>query len=219
MPHSVIITGATGLVGSEVVRAAIADSTITKITVIVRRQLPQQHPKVHTIIRKDFKDYSGLEETFATHEACIWCLGISQNLVSREEYHNITYNYTVAAAKAVLHVNPAMRFVFVSGTGADSNEKSRVLFARVKGMAENALRKLPFQKLVIARPGGIIPTHPKPGAKPAEKMIVVLSKIVGFFMPRLVIRSGELARALLHLAKHGANKIIVENQELKKLAG
>src|ERR1700741_45901 len=150
----IIITGATGMVGSEVLRQSLADPAIERVTVIVRRPVAEQHPKLTTVILKDFLDYSGLEDVFRNNDACLWCLGISQNQVNEAEYVTITYNYTVAAAEAMLRANPAIPFLFLSGEGASPTEKSRLLFGRVKGRAENALLRMPFKRLYLARPAG-----------------------------------------------------------------
>src|SRR5437870_2975160 len=99
---NIIITGATGMVGSEVVRQAIADQEIDEITLIVRRPVTFTSPKLKTVIHKDFLDYSGLADVFRNADCCIWCLGISQNQVTEAQYIVITHDYTIAAAKAML---------------------------------------------------------------------------------------------------------------------
>ena len=121
----ILITGATGMVGSEVVRQAILQDDIEDILVLGRRPLPITHPKLRFVLHSDFQNYTGLGEEFKKCDACIWCLGVPQAWATAEEYHTITYSYTIAAAKALLTVNPDITFVFVSGGGADSKEKSR----------------------------------------------------------------------------------------------
>jgi hypothetical protein len=44
-----------------------------------------------------------------------------------------------------------MTFLFVSGMGTDSSERSRVMWARVKGRTENALLRLPFKAAYMFR--------------------------------------------------------------------
>jgi uncharacterized protein YbjT (DUF2867 family) len=215
MPKKIIVTGATGLAGAEVVRQAILDDDIAGVTAIVRRPLPIQHPKLKIVFHDNYRDYSPLSEIFATHDACIWCLGISQTQVKEDEYIKITYDYVVTAAQAMLAANPAITLVFLSGRGADSQEKSRTLFARVKGKAENNLKRLPFRKLYIARPGGIIPVHKKENPAFFERLAIPLFPIVNFLAPSIMITSSNLAKAMLSLVKNGADKIILENPELK----
>ena len=194
-----IVTGATGMVGSEVVRQAIADNSITSITAVVRRPLDTEHPKLITVIQKYFSDYSNLTDVFKNNDACIWCLGISQNLVSKGEYIKITYDYTIAFAKAMLNVNDAMSFLFLSGEGADNTEKTKVLFGKIKGRTENALKQMPFKKLYIARPGAIIPAHKQKNLPFIMKLQYSLVRIFKWIKPSMVIKSDELAKVLIHI--------------------
>ena len=218
MPLKIIVTGATGLAGSEVVRQAILDDGIEKITALVRRPLPFQHPKLDIVLHDNYRDYSGLAPLFAAHDPCLWCLGISQTQVDKDEYIRITYDYVVTAAQAMLNANPGITFVFLSGAGADSQEKARTLFARIKGKAENNLKRLPFKKLFIARPGGIIPVHKKEKAALFEKLLIPFYPFLQLLLPTMMISSVVLAKAMLRLAKQGADKTILENMPLKKLA-
>jgi nucleoside-diphosphate-sugar epimerase len=215
----IIVTGATGTVGAEVIRQAILDKDIESITALSRKPIPVQHGRVSTIMHKDFLDYNGLENVFHEHDACIWCLGISQSQVSKQAYEVITYDYAMAAAKAMKQANRNMTFLFLSGAGADSAEKSRTLFARVKGKTENALQRLmPEKKLIIARPAGIKPVHLNPNTSLWNKMVIPLFPIFELIMPSIVISSVDLAKAMLHLVKHGSDKVILENVDLKKIS-
>jgi uncharacterized protein YbjT (DUF2867 family) len=214
-----IVTGATGLAGSEVVRQALLDEEVSQVTALVRRPLAIQNPKIKTLLHDNFKDYTGLAEVFAAHDACIWCLGISQTQVKESEYIKITYDYVVTAAQAMLNANPEITFVFLSGMGADSQEKSRTLFARIKGKAENNLKRLPFKKLIIVRPGGIIPVHKKENAAFFEKLVIPFYPILQYLAPFAMISSVVLANAMLHLAKHGSDRTLLENMALKRLVG
>jgi hypothetical protein len=96
------------------------------------------HPKLVTIEHKDFMTYPpAIQETIAQHDACIWALGISAVGMSEAEYTEITVGYfnsllNVLKEKATSTEGSRFRVVFVSGKGADSTEKSRVLFERVK---------------------------------------------------------------------------------------
>ncbi len=214
----IIVTGATGLVGAEVLRQAILDETIEEITAIVRRPLTLQHPKIKTIIHQNFLDYSTLSDVIKKHDAFLWCLGISQSQVSKEEYQTITYDYTIAAANAVEKVNPEMTFLFLSGMGADSSEKSKTIFARVKGKAENALLKMSFKKLFIVRPGGIKPIHKNPNTAFSNKMMIPFFPILELLYPAMVISSVQLAKVIVHIAKNGSKKQLMENTFLKEIA-
>lgn len=214
----ILVTGATGLVGAEVIRQAIKDPAITEVIALTRNPTDIQHSRLKTIIHKDFLKYDNLGEVLKDVDACLWCLGISQSQVSKEQYHVITHDYALAAANAMLQANPDITFLFVSGNGADSTEKSRILFARVKGKTENALQRLPFKRLFIIRPGAIKPINKNPRTFLFNKLAIPLFSIMEFLIPSRVITSVDLAKTLLHIVKHGTSTIISENPSLKQIA-
>jgi nucleoside-diphosphate-sugar epimerase len=213
----IIVTGATGLIGAEVVRQAIADDDIDELILLVRSQPEMRHPKIKIVIHNNFINYSSATEYFAKADALVWCLGISQTQVSRKQYETITYEYTKACADFCKQVNPSTRFIFVSGDGADRTEKSRTLFKRLKGKAENSLLHSGLQKVIIARPDAVRPKHKNKRAPFAYKLIYPLFPLVEKFAPHKIIWSDVLARALIKLAKHGYEKDTLENIELREL--
>lgn len=214
---NLLVTGATGLVGAEVVRQAIIDDDIKQVTCLVRREGSIQHPKLKYIVHKNFLDYSSLVDLFRQQDACIWALGVSQTQVSKEKYHEITHDYAVAAAKAMVIANPEITFLFVSGNGADPTETSKTLFARVKGKTENTLLRMNIKKLIIARPGAIRPVHKNKNAPFVYKLIIPLFPIMQMLTPSKVINSVKLALALLFLLKKNMTKQILENPDLQAL--
>lgn len=215
----IIITGVTGVAGSEAVRQALNDTRITQVTAISRRALSIHHEKLRVIITKDFLDYTSIINDLKDHDACLWCLGVSQNQVkSDEEYHTITHDYTIAAANALLSINPNIIFGFVSGMGADSTEKSSTLFARVKGKTENALLNLPFKKLYLFRPGGIQPIQKKENPMWYEYILnPIFFPVMKLVVPNMMITSEELAKVMIHILFNGAPKTLLENKELKNI--
>ncbi|MGB8190361.1 MAG: NAD(P)H-binding protein [Chitinophagaceae bacterium] len=212
---NILVTGATGMVGAEVIRQAIVDDGITTVTAIARKPLSIEHPKLTTVIHDNFIDYSALAPVFAKHDACLWCLGISQLQVSKQEYEVITYDYAVAAAKAMLQANPNIHFLFVSGEGADSTGQTRTLFGRIKGKTENALLQIGFNKLYLARPGAIRPIHQNPNAPFLYKVMIPLFPLMELLTPGKVINSVQLAKALLHIVKTQPEQVMFNNRELK----
>jgi uncharacterized protein YbjT (DUF2867 family) len=216
----IIIFGATGLVGAECVRQAIEDKNIEQITAITRRELDKNivSEKLNVIIHTDFLNYDALSNIFANHQACIWALGISQNAVSEGEYIKITYDYAIAATKAMASINPEMRFIFVSGKGADSTETSRFLFARIKGKTENALiKESGLKEIYTVRPAGILSSQ-LPANKPwYERAMQPIGRVFNVIKPSLVISATNLARAILYIAKNGHHATLFENQDLRDI--
>lgn len=213
----IIITGATGLIGAEVVRQAIADEEISEIFLLVRSQPELQDDKITVLLHKDFTDYTNAKEYFLQADALIWCLGISQTQVSKQQYQAITFDYVVACANFCYQHNSAIRFVFVSGNGADRSGKSRILFSRIKGKAENALLESGLSTVIIARPDAVNPRHKNKKAPFAYKLAYPFFPLVEKLAPNKIIWSDVLAKALLKLAKSGYENTTLENVELRAL--
>lgn len=214
---TIIVTGATGLIGTEVLRQAIIDEGIHEVIVLVRSEPEIKHPKIKVFLHQQFTDYQPVAEYFRKANALIWCLGISQTQVSKKKYEEITFDYTKACGDFCKEVNPSLRFVFVSGDGADRTEKSRTIFKRLKGKAENALLGSGLQQVIIARPDAVRPRHKNKKAPFLYKLVYPLFPLVEKLAPSKVIWSDVLAKALLKLAKEGYEKNTLENIELREL--
>ncbi|KAI1643100.1 putative nucleoside-diphosphate-sugar epimerase [Daldinia loculata] len=146
-----ILTGATGLVGSGVLDAMIKMKDVSKISILSRRPVKMvedvKDPRVHVILHKDFEKYdSELLSQLKGASGCVWALGISQTQVSPEEYVKITKDYTLAASEAFQKLGSEeepFNFVYVSGTGATTQPgRFSAIFARVKGETELALAEM-----------------------------------------------------------------------------
>jgi uncharacterized protein YbjT (DUF2867 family) len=208
----IILTGATGLTGGEVLRQALLDPGITQVTVLTRRTLGVSHPKLHEVILRDFLDYTGLDLRSAT--ACIWCLGVSQVGAEEAAYIRTTVDVPLAAARAMHDANPNMRFCFVSGRSADPTEQRRSLFARIKGRAERQLAEVGLP-LFIFRPGYIRPTAISGPRKDFSRFLAPIGMLVSLLGADYAIDCDRLAHCLLDVARHGARQPLLINSELR----
>jgi uncharacterized protein YbjT (DUF2867 family) len=72
----VVVTGATGFVGREVLAQCIAHHRISNVIVLSRRAIDDnlsKNPKIQVIIHEDFSSYpSSLMKQLKGAEACIW---------------------------------------------------------------------------------------------------------------------------------------------------
>ena len=213
-----IVTGPTGLAGAEVVRQCLADPRITTVTVLSRRPLAATHPKLATVVHDDFLRYQPIADRLAGHDACLWCLGVSQRDVEKDTYVRITRDFTVAGATAMLSANPTLTFGFLSGGGASSSERSLLLFGRVKGQAENRLAALGLPRLYIFRPGYIEPSQPRERARFEERLFAPFTPLLHRLLPSSLITSADLARAMIRVVQDGAPERILDNLALRRLA-
>jgi uncharacterized protein YbjT (DUF2867 family) len=211
---SVIITGATGSAGSGVLYASLKHPAVRKVSTIVRRATGKRHEKLAEIVLKDFLDYSDIQDKLAGHDACYWCLGVSQSKVrKKEDYTRITYDYTMAAAKVLGRLNPGMTFCFLSGLGTDQARKSRMMWARVKGKAEKDLGNFNF-KVYNFRPGFI---HPVKG----QKSSTILGTILYPFIKnsaKYSVEAEDFGLAMINATLYGYEKRVLENADIRELA-
>jgi uncharacterized protein YbjT (DUF2867 family) len=217
----VILFGATGMVGQGVLRECLLDSGVEQVLAIGRSATGQQHAKLQEIVQSDLFDLSSIEGRLAGFDACFFCLGVSAAGMSEQDYRRITYELTMSVAKTMAKLNPEMTFIYVSGAGTDSAERSRMMWARVKGKTENDLLKMPFRAAYMFRPGYIQPLH---GIRTKTKWYGALYAVMGplypiwkRLLPNYVTTTECLGRAMLNVARHGAPKRFLENQDINGL--
>ncbi len=217
----VILFGATGMVGQGVLRECLLAGDVDNVLAIGRTSTGQRHPKLQEIVRSDLFDLSPLESRLAGFDACFFCLGISAAGMSEQDYRRVTYDLTIAVAKVLVRLNPAMTFIYVSGAGTDSTERSRMMWARVKGKTENDLLKMPFRAAYMFRPGYIQPLH---RIRTKTKWYGALYAVMGplypvwkRLLPKYVTTTECVGRAMLNVVRHGAPKRSLENQDINRL--
>lgn len=149
----IVVFGGSGLIGGGVVMEALDSPHVTSVLSVGRRSLGITHAKLREIVHSDFEDFTSIADDLADLDACFWCLGTASRGHDEDSYSRITVDFTMAAAKVLRERSPDLCFCFVSGAGTDETERSRMMWARVKGRAENALRDLGFRRLAVFRPG------------------------------------------------------------------
>ena len=146
------------MVGEGVLHEALQHPLIEDVLVLGRRSCKVRHPKLKEIIHKDLFDISSITEGLTGYDACLFCLGVSSLGMKEAEYQKLSHTLTLHIAQTLSTLNPAMTFCYISGAGTDSTEKSRIMWARVKGKTENSLLKLPFKNVYNFRPAVLVPT-------------------------------------------------------------
>jgi len=217
----VILFGATGMVGQGVLRECILADDLESVLVIGRSSTGQQHPKLQEIVTPDLFDLSPVEDQLVGFDACFFCLGVSAAGMSEQDYRHLTYDLTISVAQTLVRLNPGMTFVYVSGAGTDSSERSRMMWARVKGKTENDLLKMPFRAAYMFRPGYIQPLH---GIRTKTRWYGALYAVMGplyplwkRLLPNYVTTTECVGRAMLNVARRGAPKRFLENRDISEL--
>jgi uncharacterized protein YbjT (DUF2867 family) len=217
----VILFGASGMVGQGVLRECLLDPEVEGVLSIGRSATGQRHPKLRELRRSDLFDYSGLGADLIGWDACFFCLGVSSAGMKEADYRRTTYDLTLAAARALVHLNPGMTFIYVSGAGTDSSEEGRSMWARVKGATENALLRLPFKAAYMFRPGVIRPLHGvRSKTRLYRALYILMTPLLGLLQalaPRYVTTTERIGRAMLAAARGGAPKPILETADINRL--
>lgn len=213
---TVLITGATGMIGNIVLEKCINSSEIGKIVSFVRRATGVSSDKLEEVVVSDFKDYSLYENYFNSVDIAFFCIGVYTGQVSDSKFKEITVEYTAAFVDTLKKGSPKANFCFLSGSGADKTEKSRVSFARYKGMAENYI----FNNLENAytfRPAYIYPVEKRKEPNVTYKITRALYPIIKLFGDKMSIKSTELAGAMFKVGIKGTNQHILENADILKI--
>lgn len=217
----VLIFGATGMVGQGVLRECLLAPNVESVVTLGRSPTGTSDPKLREIVQTDLTDYTAIEPQLAGFDACFFCLGITSAGMSEAAYRAVTYDITLAAAQTLARLNPQMVFVYVSGTGTDSSEQGRWMWARVKGATENALLRLPFKAAYMFRPGIIRPMNGIVSkTRLYRALYTVLDPALSLLQrafPSTVTTTKQVGKAMLAVARGAASKPILENADINRL--
>ncbi|KAI8591293.1 hypothetical protein BDZ88DRAFT_412033 [Geranomyces variabilis] len=200
---SILLTGATGTVGSQVLTLLIDSPEVSKITIVARRITPNvASDKVTHVIAKDFGTVRWQDVT-RDIDAVIWCMGGKFSAfpeMSMAEYEALVFTWPLACASALA---PTARFVDISGAFVSRTETAgknvgwdmfEIVTRNLKGRFETSLLKLPGFSKIILQPCGIVD---------ASSGLAARAMVRGF--SSWVIDVKVLAVVAVHAALHGAN--------------
>lgn len=208
--RSVLLLGATGLVGGELLRQLLADPTVSEVFALTRRSLARVDK-----LRAEVTDFDRLDdhaEAFDVDQ--IFCaLGTTiKQAGSQDAFRRIDYEIPLAAAKLGAE-HGVKDFLLVSALGASA--QSRVFYNRVKGDLEDALRRLPYRSLTIARPSLLVGKRAKP--RLGEQIGMRFGWLApGRYRP---VRAELVAAVLADAARHPEPGMrIIESDEIQRVA-
>lgn len=211
---NVIITGATGMVGGYALDHCLKSDDVAKVTAIVRRPTGKKHEKLVEVLHKDFLNYSSISEHLQDQDVALYCIGVYTGAVPDEEFEKITVDYTIYFVNALLKESGPVTFCFLSGAGADREEKSRMIFARSKGRAENFLLEQDLRSLHIFRPGYIYPVEKRKEPNFTYKITRTVWPILRKITPGMGVNSDDLGYAIADAGLNGSSKHTLENRDI-----
>ncbi len=213
----IIIAGASGMIGGIILRSAMMSDAISQIVSLVRKPSGITHLTLKEITISDFLNYSDIKEQLTDFDAAYFCIGVYTGSVPDEQFKIITVDYAKAFIDVIKEQSPHANFCFLSGAGADLNEKSRLSFAKYKGMAENYLIQKQFKHWYIFRPAYIYPVEKRAEPNFSYRIMRSLYPIIKHLYSQGVITSEVLADVMFKAGIFGKSQIILENQDIKTL--
>jgi len=216
----VILFGASGMIGQGALLETLKRADVTKVISVGRTALEQKDPKLEEVLLKDLTEYSSVGAAFENVDAVLFCLGVSSGGMKEADYRRITFEIPLAAAKAIHAKSPQATFCFISGASTDATEKGSLMWARVKGEAENALQKVGFKAVYCFRPGAMEPLDGIKSKAPSYKwMDVVMTPFWPLLrgMKKYVTSTRQLGFALVEVAKKGFPKTILESVDINEV--
>lgn len=207
-PRSVLLAGATGLVGADVLRQLEADPSVTRIIIIGRRPAPSASPRINTQV-VDFDDLDSRADLFAVDQI-ICALGTTMKQAgSKDAFRRVDLEYPLKMAR-LGYSHGARHFLLVSALGA--NVDSRVFYNQVKGVLEEALRSMSYRSVTIVRPSLLL------GKRKDFRLFERVGMVIGEFIPGRYrpVRAHDVARALVTAAREDAPGLqIIESEDIK----
>jgi uncharacterized protein YbjT (DUF2867 family) len=221
MAHQrLVIVGASGMVGGYALRYALQHPAVGSVTSIGRRTLDLAHQRLKQVVHPDFADSTALAADLSRQDALVFCLGAYTGSVSDQELRRVTVDYTVELARVLREQSPEAAISFLSGGGADPTGRSRIPYARYKGMAENALLAAGFPRVYIFRPAYIYPIQPRQEPNFGYRVLRAIYPVMRTLLPNQVIPADWLAQAMVDVTTVAGppERRIFENRDIRALA-
>lgn len=155
MEATMLLLGATGAVGQQVLRLALEGHVYSKVVAITRRSIEKykDHPKLeqHIVNFERLEDY---REAFQGRDFVNALGSTIKKAGSKERFFQIDHDYPLLAAR-LAKANGATRCINVSSVGAHPTTFTSN-YLRVKGQLEQALEQVGFDSYVILRPSMLL---------------------------------------------------------------
>lgn len=207
-----IVIGATGLVGTALIKQLEADNYFDEIVVLSRKAVKSTSKKINQIvvnfdeIEKHKNEIVG-DVLFSTLGTTLKTAG------SKKRQYTIDYHYQFNTAK-LARDNGVKKLVLLSSAGA--NSKSNIFYSKMKGELDEAVQALNFENCTIIRPSMLVGKRKE--FRLAEKIftpIMYILYILPFIRKYRPIKDSTVAKAMINAAKNQKEKFVIA--ELNKV--
>ncbi len=207
-----LLFGATGMVGYEVLHFSLADLRVDSVVTIGRRATGVMHPELREVVHADMLDLGPVSDELRRTDLLIHCLGVYSGAVPDDEFWSITSGYIEVLLTELKRVGADPVFCLMGAQGADPSERSPFLFAKAKGRAERLLMESHITRKHIFRPGYIKPGRVASRAANTEWF----SRPAYRLFPFLGIDAAKLAAVMLEVGVAGSAQALFRNGEMRR---
>jgi uncharacterized protein YbjT (DUF2867 family) len=197
--HSILVLGASGLIGSHLTQLLLEDNSVDKVYLLLRRSMNFQHSKLEERVI-DFSNVEVYRNNFPEVDTIFCCIGTTQKLVKGDIdlYRRIDFDIPVNAARFGLEKG-TKKYIIVTAIGA--NSKSNNFYVKLKGQVEDAIAALPFESVHIMRPSLLLGKRKE--FRLAERIFQAIMKPLNFLVPGKykAIEGSQVAVAMLKADK------------------
>ena len=212
-----LVFGSTGLVGGHLLDQLIKNENYNKIKLFLRSEIIINDLKVE-IVKTDFNNMEKHKEEM-TGDHCYFCIGTTkQNSPDKDEYRRVELDLPKQIAQ-ITKSNSVNSFVFVSSGYADPNSSGDYL--KFKGLVEEELKRLSFNKLGIMRPSFLIGDRKE--KRLGEKLGIFVFKLLSpLFLGPLKkmkpIQSEKVAKAMIKISNGDFRQQVFESNEIVEIS-
>lgn len=192
------LVGASGLVGSHLLKQLLNDPQFSEVRVLVRKTLAFQHQKLSESI-VDFNDETSFSNALLDGSVVFSCIGTTNKKVGGdlEAYRKIDFDITVNAANYA-HQKQCTHFIFISAIGADKHSSNSYL--KLKGEIESNIISQHLPRVFAIRPSLLIGARNE--FRFGEKIGQLIMPIFNFLIPYRykAIRAENVAKKMISLS-------------------
>ena len=214
--RTVLLAGATGLVGGLILQALLTDEAVSTVHALSRRPLSLRHPKLQVHI-VDFASLPALppaDEVYLSLGTTIRVAG------SQAAFRAVDLEANLAVARAALAAG-VRRVGLVSAAGA--NARSSVFYNRVKGELEDGLKAMDLSALVIAQPSLLLDYRDGLQQPPrlGERIAIPFARLLAPLLPGVYrpVRARAVAQALVKTVPTAKGVVVLASDVLARLGG
>ncbi len=212
--RTVALAGATGLVGRALLDGLLSDESVRAVHVLGRREPDRAAAKLvsHVV------DFAALPPLPAIDEVYLALGTTIKTAGSQAAFRAVDFDANLAVARAALAAG-ATRVGLVSAMGADAG--ARLFYSRVKGELEDALRDLPFEGVVVARPSLLVGDRAALGqpVRSGEAVGDIIGRLLGPLVPRNYrpIAASRVAHALLSAVPVARGYVVMHSGDMNAM--